>query len=44
MFTIRLGIPEMEDLWTYLLQRKEHDTLTVRENLYTKKWEKPCVF
>jgi hypothetical protein len=40
MFTIRLGIPEMEDFWTYLLQRKENGTLTVSENLLYKKMGK----
>jgi hypothetical protein len=40
MFTIRLGIPEMEVFWTYLLQRKENGTLTVSENLLYKKMGK----
>jgi hypothetical protein len=40
MFIIRLGIPEMEDFWTYLLQRKENGTLTVSENLLYKKMGK----
>lgn len=40
MFTIRLGIPEMEDLWTYLVQRKEYGTLTECENLLYKKMGK----
>lgn len=40
MFAIRLGIPEMEDLWAYLLQRKGNETLTVSENLLYKKMGK----
>lgn len=39
-FAIRLGIPEMEDLWNSLQQKKKEDSLSKTESLLLKKWGK----
>jgi len=43
MFDIRLGVPEMEALWTNLLQKEKVGSLSKNENLLYKKLGKAMV-
>ena len=44
MFSIRLGVPEMEDLWNDLCDKAQHDTLSKDDEKSTRKWEKLWLF
>ncbi|MPM64012.1 hypothetical protein SDC9_110897 [bioreactor metagenome] len=44
MYLIRLGIPEMEELWTSLIRKHKEDVLTLQEELLYKKMGKAMLF
>ena len=44
MFDIRMGIPEMEELWDELSQKNEEGTLSKDESVLFKKWKKALEF